>query len=53
MAIYHARISHQLSTKIQDTPLLIMVNDLLDTLYAQQGNYRLARHYGAQALVRA
>jgi two-component system, sensor histidine kinase PdtaS len=48
MGVYHGRMAQQFSTETGNIPLLITVNDLLDTLYSQQGNYRLAHHYSAQ-----
>lgn len=48
MVAYHALQARQLSSASNNVPKLILSNDLLDTLYAQQGNYRLARRYLAE-----
>ncbi|WP_413775189.1 sensor histidine kinase [Hymenobacter weizhouensis] len=48
MAIYHALKARQLHKRNQNKPTLVITNDLLDTLYAQQGNYRLARRHTAE-----
>lgn len=48
MALYHALNAHRLGAETNNLTFQIYNNSLLDTLYAQQGNYRLARRYLAE-----
>jgi len=48
-ALRHALEAHRLGADSKLVRFKVAVNDLLDSLYQQQGNYRLARRYVAES----